>query len=225
MSPPPQVLPPKKDVALFLLQGTTMFVHLDPRKPDVVVPDWFRKQPNLILQVGLNMALPIPDLRVDDDCVSGTLSFNRSPFWCKIPWGAVFALVGENGRGMIWPADVPSEVAAQMTQVQPAKGPRLRAVPGPTQVPPPEETPKPKANAKKPSKKKPAEPKTAKPKKPSKAKLPGEAHRTKVKKRTTEQAATKPAEAPPKTADAPPAALAADTPARRALPPYLRVIK
>jgi stringent starvation protein B len=215
MSPPPQVLPPKKDVALFLLQGTTMFVHLDPRKPDVVVPDWFRKQPNLILQVGLNMALAIPDLRVDDDCVSGTLSFNRSPFWCRIPWGAVFALVGENGRGMIWPADVPSEVAAQMTQVQPAKEPRLRAVPGPTQVPPPEETPKPKANAKKPSKKKPAEPKA---KKPRKAKPPGEEPRTKVKKRTTEQAATN-------AADAPPAAPAAETPAKRALPPYLRVIK
>src|SRR6266540_2148784 len=68
----PHPLPPKKDVALALLQGPSLFIHLDPRKPEVVVPSYFKKQPQLVLQVGLNMAIPIPDLKVDNDGVSCT---------------------------------------------------------------------------------------------------------------------------------------------------------
>ena len=114
MSTPNRPLPPKKDVATALLEGPSLFIHLDPRKAEVVVPPYFKKQPQLVLQVGLNMPVPIPDLVVDDHGVSCTLSFNRSPYWCRIPWASVYALVGEDGKGMIWPSEVPSEVAAQM---------------------------------------------------------------------------------------------------------------
>jgi stringent starvation protein B len=110
MSTPPRPLPPKKDVALALLQGPSLFIHLDPRKPEVIVPLHFKKQAQLVLQVGLNMAVPIPDLHVDDEGVSCTLSFNRSPFWCRLPWSAIYALVGDDKRGMIWPDEVPAEV-------------------------------------------------------------------------------------------------------------------
>jgi len=109
----PPALPPKKEVANALLQGPSVYVHLDPRRDGVTVPNWFKNQPQLVLQLGLNMALPIHDLDVSDDGISGTLSFNRRPFWCMLPWTAVFGLVGEDGRGMIWPEDVPTELAAQ----------------------------------------------------------------------------------------------------------------
>jgi len=95
---------------LALLQGPSLFIHLDPRKPEVIVPPHFKKQAQLVLQVGLNMAVPIPDLHVDDEGVSCTLSFNRSPFWCRLPWTAIYALVGDDKRGMIWPDEVPVEV-------------------------------------------------------------------------------------------------------------------
>jgi hypothetical protein len=114
MSESPRQLPPKKEVALALLEGPSMFVHLDPRQKGVVVPKWFLGKPQLVLQLGLNMAIPIPDLRVEDEGISCTLSFNRAPFWCRLPWEAVYALVGEDGRGMVWPQDVPPEVALQM---------------------------------------------------------------------------------------------------------------
>jgi stringent starvation protein B len=113
MSPPSRPLPPKKDVAEALLKGPSLYIHLDPRKPEVIVPAYFKKQPQLVLQVGLNMAIAIPDLKVDDEGVSCTLSFNRKAFWCKLPWTAVFALVGEDMKGMVWPDEVPAEVAAQ----------------------------------------------------------------------------------------------------------------
>ena len=112
MCPQPQ-LPPKKAVAESLLEGPSMLVHLDPRRPNVVVPPQFKKQPQLVLQIGLNLVIPIRDLVVDDEAISGTLSFNRSPFWCCVPWPAVYALVGEDGRGLVWPEDVPSEIAVQ----------------------------------------------------------------------------------------------------------------
>lgn len=126
MSTPNPPLPSKKDIALALLESTSLFIHLDPRKADVAVPQWFKAQPQLVLQVGLNMAVPIPDLDVDDDGITCTLSFNRSPHWCKLPWSAIYALVGEDGRAMVWPTDVPPEVAAQFERA--AKKPALTSV-------------------------------------------------------------------------------------------------
>jgi len=109
-------LPPKKDVMLALLERSSVFIHLDPRREDVRVPAWFKKQPQLVLQVGLNMAVRIPDLDVGDEAVSCTLSFSRSPFFCYMPWSSVFALVSEDGKGMLWPNDIPPEVAAQQAE-------------------------------------------------------------------------------------------------------------
>jgi stringent starvation protein B len=147
MADGPRNLPSKKDVVLALLQGPSVFVHLDPRKKGVVVPTNFRKQPQLVLQVGLNMAVQIPDLRVDDDGITCTLSFSRSPFWCALPWSAIYALVSEDGPGMVWPDDVPPEVAAQMqaavAKQQPKRPrPKLAAVgPRPASEPPPADAP------------------------------------------------------------------------------------
>lgn len=127
MSDAPRQLPPKKEVALTLLEGPSLFVHLDPRRTGVLVPKWFMGQSQLVLQVGLNMAIPIPDLKLDDTGITCTLSFNRAPFWCRLPWSAIYALVGEDGRGMVWPEDVPPEVAQQMQRQQ---APAAKAAPG-----------------------------------------------------------------------------------------------
>lgn len=111
-----QPLPPKKEVALALLERSNVDVYLDPRAKGVVVPAQFRREPRLILKVGLNMPVPIPDLRVDEDSMSCTLSFSRSPFYCVVPWTSVFAMVGEDGRGMVWPDDVPRELAVKVVE-------------------------------------------------------------------------------------------------------------
>jgi stringent starvation protein B len=125
-------LPPKREVAIALLQTNSVFVQLDPRHAEVRVPPWFRKQPRLVLQIGLNMAVPIRDLDVGEEALSCTLSFNRQPFFCYVPWQAVFALVNEEGRGMVWPDDVPRELVAEAEKQQEAskRRSRLRAVAG-----------------------------------------------------------------------------------------------
>jgi stringent starvation protein B len=127
-------LPRKQAVALDLLERTSVFVHLDPRRPGVVVPPGFLKQPQLVLQIGLNMAISIPDLDVADEGISCTLSFNKRPHFCKLPWSAIYALIGEQGGGMVWPEDVPPEVVSQQRaaakkETKPRK-PGLRAISG-----------------------------------------------------------------------------------------------
>lgn len=107
-------LPFKQDVANQLLRKGSLFIHLDPRITDVVVPPWLRHQAQLVLQVGLDMPIPIPDLTVNEDGVLGTLSFSRTPFLCHIPWNAVFALVGDEGRGMVYPESMPPEIVAEV---------------------------------------------------------------------------------------------------------------
>lgn len=121
--------PSKKDVMLDLLAKSGVFVYLDPRREGVVVPAGFKKQPELMLQIGLNMAVAIRDLEVDDEGITCTLSFNRSPFWCRMPWHAVFALVSdEDRRGAVWAEDAPRESKMSKTPAIEPPRPRLRAV-------------------------------------------------------------------------------------------------
>lgn len=119
---PPSQLPPKKDVLLALLEQSTVRVHLDPRPADVRVPSWFKKQPQLALDIGLNLPVPIRDLDLGEEGVSCTLSFNRSPHFCFVPWSAIFALVDQqSGRGMLWPESVPPEVTVAQQAKKPAE--------------------------------------------------------------------------------------------------------
>lgn len=108
------ILPKKCDVANKLLSKGSLLIHLDPRVNDVVVPPWMRHQAKLVLQVGLDMPIPILDLRVDENGIFGTLSFSRTPFACNVPWNAIFALVGDEGRGMVWPESMPDEILKEM---------------------------------------------------------------------------------------------------------------
>ncbi len=127
------VMPAKRTVMDKLLGDGPVLVHLDPRRDGVRVPDSFAGQPQLVLRFGFGLAPPIPDLTVDEDGLSGTLTFRGTPFGCVVPWRAVFALVSEDGRGLVWPEDVPSEVAQEYLD----KGGGVKAEQGP-------EPPKPK---------------------------------------------------------------------------------
>ena len=199
-------LPRKKDVAMALLQGPSIFIHLDPRKPEVVVPTYFKKQPQLVLQVGLNMAIPIPDLKVDDEGVTCTLSFNRRQFWCRLPWTAIYAIVGEalegeDMKGMLWPDDVPAEIAAQR---EGGKPPQV-ASPGEQRARPQRE-PKRKAIAS-----------GAPPSEPKRAPSP----------KSVERSVESPAASVPTAASAamPQPKRDGSKSGKRELPPYLRVVK
>lgn len=138
----PPTLPKKKDVLEALLSDSNVTLHLDPRRDGVVVPRWFQNQPELMLLIGLNMPVPIRDLEIDENGVSCTLSFSRTPFWCSLPWSSIFAIVSEpDRRGGIWPEDVPPDgqwgKSFRTSSPPPAKRerPKLTAL-GPNDRPP-----------------------------------------------------------------------------------------
>ncbi|MBX3226297.1 MAG: hypothetical protein KIT84_43060 [Labilithrix sp.] len=214
-----QLLPPKKEVALALLERSNVDIYLDPRADGVVVPPQFKKPP-LILKIGLNMPVPIPDLRLDDESMSCTLSFNRAKFFCVVPWLSVFAMVGDDGRGMVWPDDVPEELAVKVDDRRPVLA---EAPPPPSSRGGAKSEGEPSERGKKRTKKKKDEPAprpmlVAVPSPP-----PSSARLEKVEKKEEkplreEKPADKPAAAP---------ARAPAVPGRpkRELPPYLRVVK
>jgi len=232
-------LPPKKDVALALLEQATVLVHLDPRGQEVQVPPWFKRQPQLVLQIGLNMPKPIPDLNVDDQGISCTLSFSNSPHYCYLPWSSVYALIGASGRGMVWPEDVPKEVAGQYVVTTPKEEPKARPVLKAVDAAPSPDEQAAKADAKKKkrARKAKAAKETEKAVRATRASKPkAEPALEKVGKGSEKSRAPRPAPSP---ALAPAVAAAPGTPSRRPtggsgavgskkkreLPPYLRVVK
>jgi stringent starvation protein B len=101
-------------LAELLRTQPTVLVHLDARIRGVVVPQSFKNRPDLVLQLGLQLPAPIRDLSIDEDEWSATLSFGRQPFFCIVPWKAVYLLMSPQGFGSAWDHDVPQEVLAKL---------------------------------------------------------------------------------------------------------------
>jgi len=75
---------------------------IDPRQEGVVLPpDLIDAGQPVALNVGHRMPVPIPDLVVDERGVAGTLSFDRSPFHCTLPWAAVVQISAGNEH-LVW---------------------------------------------------------------------------------------------------------------------------
>jgi hypothetical protein len=73
-----------------LATGHKVRIYLDPR--EAYVPGQFAREAMIPLDIGLNLPIPIPDLVVNEFGVSATLSFDRQPHVCLVPWRAMYAL-------------------------------------------------------------------------------------------------------------------------------------
>jgi stringent starvation protein B len=103
------LVPGKKETLLaFLARGVTM-IHLDARRPGVMVPAQYADDAHL--RLNLSYRYSIPDLDINDRHVQATLSFSGRPFRCILPWEAVFGITSHGtGDGQVWPEDLPVEV-------------------------------------------------------------------------------------------------------------------
>lgn len=102
--------PSKQDAFLTLLSEGWVSLHLDARRPGVVVPAPFSSQTHLVLQYGRSMPSPIPDLEVTAAGVSATLSFSRVPHRTYVPWSAVYVVSCTSGCGVLYREDLPREL-------------------------------------------------------------------------------------------------------------------
>jgi stringent starvation protein B len=127
MHSPQSLLPPKRDVVLAFLGRGTLRVFVDARLAGVTVPRNLAQQAELVLRIGRTLNPAIPDLDVGDEAIACTLSFNRVPCWCRLPYEAIYAVVSDSdGRGVVWPDDVPIE--SQILQsAAPRRSPSARS--------------------------------------------------------------------------------------------------
>lgn len=92
---------PKSDILEGLLGDYAVVqVWLDSHDPEaVVLPNKLMKQDAVVLELGLNLPVPINDLYVGDGGFRATLSFDHRPFEVTVLWDAVymFSVKGEGG--------------------------------------------------------------------------------------------------------------------------------
>ncbi len=112
--------PSKQEAFAALLNEGWVSLHIDARRPGVVVPTPFSSQAHLVLQYGRNMPIPIPDLEVTPAGISATLSFARVPHRTYVPWSAVYIVACTNGAGVLYQEDVPPEVSLVPTAPAPS---------------------------------------------------------------------------------------------------------
>lgn len=87
-----------------LSRNSIVNVTLDPRMSNVWVPQQYKKQDVLVLQIGYHLPKAIPDLRVDETGIRATLSFSTGYELCAWPWEAVMQMHGDHvGLHTYWP--------------------------------------------------------------------------------------------------------------------------
>jgi stringent starvation protein B len=101
----------KQEAFLALLGEGWTSLHLDARRPGVIVPAHLRGEAHLVLQYGHDLPIPIPDLEVDEYGVRATLSFQKTPHLTVVPWSAVYVVTCDDGRGVLYHEDVPDDVS------------------------------------------------------------------------------------------------------------------
>ena len=107
----------KLDVFKQLIEQGMVMVVMDSRRNGVQVPPRFSEDHQLRLNFSLKFY--IDDFEYDDYGVRASLSFNKVPYYCEIPWDAVYALNSQAvEQGVMWPDDVPKELENMVEEIQ-----------------------------------------------------------------------------------------------------------
>jgi stringent starvation protein B len=107
--------PDKKERLLTALEKGMVMVHLDARRPGVLVPENLRDEVHL--RLNLSYRFEPPDLSVGEWGVKSTLSFGGKRFRVSIPWSALFAITSHVTREFwMYPDDMPPEVLKQASE-------------------------------------------------------------------------------------------------------------
>lgn len=98
----------KRQVVERLLQEEDFFlVVVHPGAPGVLLPAALLAEARPVgLHIGRRLRVPIEDLEVSEEGIAGTLSFDRAPFFCRLPWCAV-TQVSSGEEHLIWVAPLP----------------------------------------------------------------------------------------------------------------------
>jgi stringent starvation protein B len=92
-------------------------IHLDARRPGVLVPDHLRNEPQLLLNISYRFTPP--DLTVSEWGIRETLTFSGKSFCVAVPWTALYAISSHATKEWwMYPEDMPPElISAQTTRL------------------------------------------------------------------------------------------------------------
>jgi stringent starvation protein B len=92
------------------LERGAVIIHLDARRPGVIVPARFRQ--DFHLRLNLSLRFDPPDLSVGEWGVRETLGFGGVRFAVAVPWSAIFAITGAQRSDQAWlyAEDMPKEL-------------------------------------------------------------------------------------------------------------------
>lgn len=112
----------KKERLLAALDKGMVMVHLDARRPGVLVPPSLREEAHL--RLNLSYRFDPPDLSVNDWGVRSTLSFSGSRFTVAIPWSALFAITSyATKESWTYAEDLPAELLQTLAPPPPPERP------------------------------------------------------------------------------------------------------
>ena len=104
--------PEKKARLLAALDKGMVMIHLDARRPGVIVPPSLRNEAQL--RLNLSYRFDPPDLTVGEWGVRCSLSFSGSRFKVAVPWSALFAITSHLTKEFwMYPDDMPAELIQQ----------------------------------------------------------------------------------------------------------------
>lgn len=105
----------KKKAFEDLLSNGRLYLTLDTRVKGVKVPSEHQGLSALTIVFGLDLPVPLDDMQVDRNGIAVTLSFERRPHHCVIPWDAVWYLVPAGDReGVLFGRSLPDSIRQQV---------------------------------------------------------------------------------------------------------------
>ncbi|MBL90577.1 MAG: hypothetical protein CMH56_02030 [Myxococcales bacterium] len=107
----------KLEVFRQLVEQGMVMVVMDTRREGVQVPPRFAD--DFQLRLNFSHKFYIDDFEYDEYGVRASLSFNKVPYYCDIPWQAIYALNSQAvEQGVMWPDDVPTELQDMVDEIQ-----------------------------------------------------------------------------------------------------------
>lgn len=83
------------DLEELLSTGLSVLVNIKTNHEDLDIPPYLKKEEYVTLEIGYNLANPIPDLELVETGIICTLSFSRVPYPCFIPWDSINGFGGD----------------------------------------------------------------------------------------------------------------------------------
>jgi len=129
----------QKGTLLAALDKGMVQIHLDARRPGVIVPADHRGNVQLVLN--LSYRFDPPDLTVSEWGVRETLSFSGQRFNVGVPWSALYAILSDATHEVwMYPDDMPKELfeaaVARHSAPPPPEGSAQTPAPPPPGTPP-----------------------------------------------------------------------------------------